>query len=45
MFNDAFSHRVIDDVTGNQHAIFVSSQKMVVETSLPNSSFVAVLPS
>ena len=45
MLNNTFSHRVSNDVLGNQHAIFVSSQKMVVETSLPNSASVAVLPS
>jgi hypothetical protein len=44
MFNDAFSHRVTNDVTGNQCAIFVPSQKMVVKTSLPNGSFEAVFP-
>jgi hypothetical protein len=45
MFNNTFSYRVTNDVPGNRYAVFISPQKMIVETSLPNSAPVAVLPS
>jgi len=44
MFHYAISHRVMNYVIGNHPAILILSQKMVVKTSLPNASSVAVLP-
>jgi len=45
MLNKTFSHWVPNNVLGNQHAIFISTQKMIVKASLPNGTLAAVLPS